>query len=135
MTEERCLPRRRDLYANVYNRTKGTLLASRAKVANSFWSRLVGLLGRPSLESGGGVWLIPGNSIHTIGMRFPIDLVLLSRSARVVEVRERVRPYSVVWPKLTARSVLELPEGTVSATRTEIGDEMQIEFAPARASG
>ena len=91
--------------------------------------RLVGLLGRSSIETGGGVWLVPSNSIHTIGMRFPIDLVLLNRSALVVGVRERVRPYSVVWPNFNARSVLELPVDTVSSTRTEIGDQMQIDVA------
>lgn len=115
-------------HARVYNGTKGTLLASRAEIADSMGTRLVGLLGRRTLEPGGGVWLVPSNSIHTIGMRFPIDVVMLGGNARVVEVREAVPPFSIVWPKLHAKSILELPAETIAQTRTEAGDLLQIEI-------
>jgi len=111
----------------ILNRTKGTLLASCAEVADSIGSRLIGLLGRSSLESGGGMWILPGNSIHTIGMCFPIDIVMLSRETTVVGLRKSVPPFSVVWPNLRARSVLELPADTIARTRTESGDLLQIE--------
>lgn len=111
----------------VLNRTKGTVVASCAEVADSFGNRLVGLLGRRSLAPGGGLWLVPGNSIHTLGMRFPIDVVLLNREQAVVDVRKSVRPWSFVWPNFHARSILELPTGTIWATRTEPRDLLQIE--------
>jgi uncharacterized protein len=114
--------------ARVYNRTKGTLLASRAEIADSVVTRLVGLLGRRALFEGQGMWLVPSNSIHTIGVRFPIDVVMLSRNYTVVGVRESVGPFSVVWPNFHAKSILELPADTIAKTRTEPGDLLQIEI-------
>ena len=127
MKEERRLARRRDLYANICNRTKGTLLASRARVANSMWSRLIGLLGRPSIEPGSGVWLIPSNSIHTIGMLFTFDVVMIDKDFKVVGLRELIRPCRVMWPNLRAESVIELPAHTIFKSRTAIGDHLVID--------
>jgi uncharacterized protein len=114
--------------AKIRNHTKGTVVAARARIADSFVGRLVGLLGHTAVQSGGGMWLVPSNSVHTIGMLFAIDVVMLSENGRVVGFRERVRPFSIVWPIFRARSVLELPANTVSATRTEVGDQLQIEI-------
>ena len=61
-------------------------------------------------------------------MRFPIDVVMLSRGSTVVELRESVRPFSIVWPNLRATSVLELPVNTIANSRTECGDLLQIEM-------
>jgi hypothetical protein len=84
-------------------------------------------LGRSSLEPGGGLWIIPANSIHTIGMLFRIDVVLIDRGKRVVGLRTRMRPFSLFLPNFRARSVLELPAHTIERTATEIGDELQID--------
>ena len=111
----------------VYNKTKETFLAFRVKVADSIVSRLVGLLGRRSLKPESGVWIVPCNSIHTIGMLFTIDLVLLDKNFRVVGVRELVRPFSITAPNFRAESVLELPQHTIYRSRTEIGDEILID--------
>jgi uncharacterized protein len=114
--------------ARIYNCTKGTLLASHAEIADSIRTRLIGLLGRGALDPGGGLWLFPSSSIHTIGMRFPIDVVMLSRDATVVGVCESVRPFSIVWPNLHAKSILELPADTIAKSSTEAGDLLQIEI-------
>jgi uncharacterized protein len=116
-------------YLRIVNSTKGTLLASRAEIADCFRSRLVGLLGRRALDPGGALWLFPSNAIHTIGMRFPIDVVMLSRNATVVKVCAGVRPYSVVWPNFQARSVLELPANAIAKSGTAAGDLLKIEIA------
>jgi len=112
---------------SVFNRTKRTVLAQRVRVAGSVLSRLLGLLGRSSLESGSGLWIVPANSIHTVGMLFSIDVVLIDRRRRVVAVRNRMRPFSLLLPNFRARSVLEFPAHTIQRTATEIGDELQIE--------
>ena len=88
-------------YLRIVNSTKGTLLASRAEIADCFRKRLVGLLGRRALDPGCALWLFPSNAIHTIGMRFPIDVVMLSRNATVVKVCAGVRPYSVRLAKFS----------------------------------
>jgi uncharacterized membrane protein (UPF0127 family) len=111
----------------VYNKTKEAFLAFRVKVADSMLSRLVGLLGKRSLKPESGVWIVPCNSIHTIGMLFTIDLVLLDKNYKVVGLRELVRPFSITAPNFRAESVLELPPHTIYRSRTEIGDEILID--------
>jgi len=115
----------RDVF--VYNQTRETFLAFRVQVADSILSRLIGLLGRRSLKPDSGVWIVPANAIHTIGMLFSFDLVLIDKEFKVVGLRELIRPFSVTRPNLRAESVIELPAHTVFKSRTEIGDQLLIE--------
>jgi uncharacterized membrane protein (UPF0127 family) len=116
---------KRDVY--VYNQTKEAFLAFRVDVADSVWGRLVGLLGKRSLKPDSGVWIVPSNSVHTIGMLFTIDVVLIDKNFRVVGLRELVRPFSITRPNFRAESVLELPAHTIFRSHTEIGDQLVIE--------
>src|SRR5215468_12056273 len=111
----------------VYNKTKETFLAFRVKVADSIFGRLVGLLGRRSLEPDSGVWIVPANAIHTIGMLFSFDLVLIDKDFKVVGLRELVRPFKITRPNFRAESVLELPAHSIFRSRTQIGDQLVID--------
>jgi uncharacterized membrane protein (UPF0127 family) len=111
----------------VYNQTKGTFLAFRVSVADSILGRLIGLLGRKSLKPDGGVWIVPANAIHTVGMLFSFDVVMIDKDFRVVSVTEMVRPFRVLLPKLRAESVIELPAHTIFRSRTEVGDQLLID--------
>jgi len=111
----------------VYNKTKETFLAFRVNVADSILSRLVGLLGKRSLKPDSGVWIVPANAIHTVGMLFTFDLVLIDKNFKVVGVRELVRPFRVTRPIFRAESVLELPAHAIFRSRTEVGDQLIIE--------
>lgn len=111
----------------VYNKTKETFLAFRVKVADTIFSRLVGLLGRRSLQPDSGVWICPANAIHTVGMLFSFDLVLIDKDFKVVGLRELVRPFRITMPERKAESVLELPAHTIFRSRTQIGDQLLIE--------
>lgn len=111
----------------VYNETKGTFLAFKVRVADSILGRLVGLLGRRSLQPDAGVWIVPANAIHTIGMLFAFDVVMIDKDFRVVSVKEMVKPFRVIFPKRRAESVIELPRHTIFRSRTEIGDQLLIE--------
>ena len=99
----------------------------RVRVADSIVSRLVGLLGKRFLKPDGGVWIVPANAIHTIGMLFTFDLVLIDKDFRVVGLRELVRPFKITRPNFRAESVIELPAHTIFRSRTEIGDQLVIE--------
>lgn len=111
----------------VYNRSKETFLAFRVKVADSFLGRLVGLLGKRSLNPDSGVWIVPANAVHTFGMLFSFDLVLIDKDFKVVGLRELVRPCRVTRPNFHAESVIELPAHTIFRSRTEVGDQLVIE--------
>ena len=108
----------------VYNKTKETFLAYQVTIADSIRSRLVGLLGKRSLDPESGLWIVPSCGVHTLGMRFPIDVIFLNEELRVVHLCESVRPFSVTRLCLQAESVLELPVRTICKSRTQIGDDL-----------
>src|SRR3954454_21881909 len=104
-------------YVAVRNLTRGTIVAQRVEVASSGPKRSKGLLGRKALEPGGGMWIIPCESVHTFFMQFPIDLIYLDRKHRVKKTRTAV-PAWRVSACLSAHSILELPAGTIIKTHT-----------------
>jgi uncharacterized protein len=118
-------PNRRMRAANV---TRGTVLASSLEVADTGPARNKGLLERDGLAPGGGLWIVPCQSVHTFFMRFPIDLVYLDGRKRVRKVRSAVGPGRISLC-LTAQSILELPAGTIEKTKTQRGDSLAIEAA------
>lgn len=117
----------RDREVFVYNKTKETFLAFHVRIADSIFGRLVGLLGKRFLRPGTGVWLVPANAIHTIGMLFTFDVVMVDKHFRVVGLRELIRPFRITRPHLRAESIIELPAHTIFRSRTELGDQLVIE--------
>ena len=110
----------------VRNRTRKTVLAQAADVADSSAKRRTGLLKHERLEPGEGLWIVPCESVHTFFMKFPIDLVYLDKRRKVKKVRHAV-PAWRLSACLSAHSVLELPAGTVKQTGTAVGDELEVE--------
>ena len=119
-------------YVCVYNKTRERFVATHAKVADGYFSRLVGLLGttRKWAKPGKGLWIVPSHGVHTIGMLYALDLVFLDRHRVVVDVEEHVRPFRISKVSFRAESVLELPVHTVFRTETRVGD--QLEMSPVR---
>lgn len=111
----------------IRNLTRQTEIASCAEVADTSATRSKGLLGRTGLPPGGGLWIVPCESVHTFFMKFPLDLIYLDRKKRVKKVRGNVGPWRLS-ACLSAHSIIELPAGTVQNTQTHRGD--QLEFAP-----
>ena len=111
-----------------YNESRESLIATEVTVADTYWTRLVGLLGKTRnwARPGRGLWILPSRGVHTIGMLFPIDLIYLDRTKRVIHVEEYVRPFSISKVCLKAESVLELPPHTIFRTGTRIGDRLEI---------
>jgi uncharacterized protein len=113
----------------VTNRTRQTVLVKQGEIASSGWSRLIGLLGRREFKSGDGLLLLGEQAIHTIGMLFPIDVLYLDRQHRVLRAVVGLAPLRLGPLVHGARNVLELPVGTLAATRTCEGDELVIEHS------
>ena len=113
----------------VINLSKKTWLATKVHKADNFLTRLVGLLKRKHLGPEEALWLMPSKGIHTIGMKFPIDVVFLGRSNLVRALISGMAPYRISSLHLTCYSVLELPNGTIRKSHTEIGDQLEISLA------
>jgi hypothetical protein len=65
-------------------------------------------------------------------MMFSFDVVMIDKNFNVVSVKEFVKPFRIILPKLRAESVIELPTHTIFRSRTEVGDELVIERYEAR---
>jgi len=113
----------------VLNCTRRQYLATSLAVADDHWSRLCGLIGKApeSFRDGQGLWIVPCRGVHTLGMRFPIDVLYLTRDRTVLHLEHGLAPWRFAPVRLQAASVLELPENTLRATGTTIGDEIEID--------
>lgn len=111
----------------VRNLSRKADLASRATLADSFWRRLRGLLGRDGLAGGEGLVIVPCNSVHMLGMRFPLDVLHLDRSGTVLRALPNLKPGQLgplVW---RSHMAVELPAGTIAASGTVAGDVVALE--------
>ena len=108
------------------NITRQSFLSLDVTVADTQWARLRGLLGRARLRHDEGIWIVPSQGIHTIGMLFPIDVVYLDANCRVVYLEEQVRPMRITSVRLACRSVLELRPRTIYSSSTKVGDQLLI---------
>jgi len=101
------------------------VLAERLEIARSSWARFMGLMGRAELPAGSGLLIEPCNSIHMFFMRFPIDVLFLDRERRVKRVLLSVKPWRISPVVFGARSVIELPAGTLNDRSLE-GELLEI---------
>ena len=107
--------------------TKGSVVCTEGTLANTFRTRLFGLLGRKGLKQGAGLLIKPSSGVHTFGMAFPIDIVSLDQNYRVLGVFENTGPWTIRGLSLKTRSVLELPAGRIQECGIEPGDELTLE--------
>lgn len=105
----------------VIDAARGACVVPRAWAAYSVWDRMRGLLGRPPLEEGEGLWIEPCGVVHTFGMRYPLDLAFIDREGRVCKFARDVAPGRFAGT-LAARSTLELRAGALAATGLQLGD-------------
>jgi uncharacterized protein len=109
-----------------FNKTRESFLGLNITCAQTPAGRLRGLLGRLRVGMGEGVWVIPSNGIHTVGMLFPIDVVYLDADLRVILLAEHLRPFRISPICMRSASLLELPQHTIYASQTKVGDQILI---------
>jgi hypothetical protein len=100
----------------------GEVLAS-LEVADTFRGRGRGLLGRDGIE--GAILLKPARSVHTIGMRFPIDVAFCDRDLVVVRTVRMAR-HRLGRPCLKACQVIEAQAGAFERWGLEVGDQLDV---------
>ncbi len=123
-------PTREPARVAVINLTRGKTLADAAEYARGPWRRCIGLLGRAALPIGEGLIFAPCTGLHTIGMRFPIDLVYIRReepsgqTGVIVRLSANLPPCRVAFGY--AELAAELPVGTIARTATRVGDRISL---------
>ena len=108
------------------NRTRGTVVGECIRLADSGLTRMVGLLGERNLPPGDGLLIVPSQGVHTLGMLFAIDIVVLDDEWKVLAIRREMRPFRMTRVFWKAAAVLELRAGTVESCGTSIGDTLEF---------
>jgi uncharacterized membrane protein (UPF0127 family) len=110
----------------ILNKTKDCILANKVQTADTPVKRMVGLLGRKSLSQGEALIIKPCNSVHTFFMRFPIDVLFVDKNNLVVKTINNIVPFRISPISFRSKFVIELPVGTIQATKTFPGDQLII---------
>ena len=110
----------------VFNKTRESFLSLSVAAADTHLKRLRGLVGRLRLRSDEGIWVIPSQGVHTIGVLFAIDLIYLDSQNRVIQLVESFGTFRIGPIRSNCASVLELPTRTIYSSQTAVGDELLI---------
>lgn len=102
---------------------EGEVLAS-LEVLDSAPLRLKGLIGRRGVDC--AVLLPRTRAVHTVGMRFPIDVAFCASDMKVVAVLTDVRPFRLSLPRLRASCVIEAEAGSFERWGLRAGDQLEI---------
>jgi uncharacterized membrane protein (UPF0127 family) len=96
----------------------------KVSLTTNAWDRARGLLGRPRLQTGEGLLIDPCPSVHTIGMRYPLDLVFLDADFRLLKQISELAPLR--WARCAnARATLELAPGSLANLNLGQGDRLE----------
>jgi len=104
-------------------------LASRVELAVSRQARRRGLLGRQRLDANSALVLVPCTAVHTVCMKFPIDVIFVNAEGRVVHSVERMQPWRVAIAA-AAHGVIELAAGSVRRHDIRVGDLIRLVGKP-----
>lgn len=99
--------------ATLVNADTGEVLLKDLEIADTFWTRFVGLQFRRSLPSDAGILLTPCSSLHTCWMRFSIDVFMLDVDFVVLGIRRHVRPWRAVICQRGTTQVIEVNPDSV----------------------
>jgi uncharacterized membrane protein (UPF0127 family) len=120
---------------SIHNTTRGQMLCKNCSVADNPLTRMKGLLGRETLNVDEGLLIVPCSSIHMFGMKFPLDVIFLTRENVVTDFVENIAPGKIYTAKRhhgKAHSALEVAAGTVAQKGLQRGDQLEIHPAPER---
>ncbi len=112
---------------SIVNKTRQILLLEKAAVADRFGLRFIGLLSTKSLQPGHGLIINPCRSVHTCGMKFPIDVGFVDNQNRLCYLIHSMHPYRFSPIVRDAVFVIEAAAGTFNQTGTREGDLVTLE--------
>ncbi|MBZ0167031.1 MAG: DUF192 domain-containing protein [Candidatus Omnitrophica bacterium] len=111
----------------ITNQSKNSVIAEKAVLADSFLSRMVGLLKHRKLEQGEGLIITRCNSIHMFFMRFAIDVIFVDKKDVVVGIVKNILPNRLSKIYWKAVNAIEVPVGVIEVSKTEVGDQLILQ--------
>ena len=102
------------------------IICESCEMANTHFTRFMGLMFRKGLEENCGLILDPCNQIHTFHMRFPIDVVTIDKDNIILDIFEAVEPWKVKPVVKNGKKVIELDAFVAKEKGLKIGDKLTI---------
>ena len=103
----------------------GIVIASNVKYANTFYTRLKGLMFISEMNNMDALLIEPCNSIHNCFVRFPLDVVFLDKNNHIVKIIRNFKPWRFSWIYFKATKTLELKAGDL-IDEVKVGDEVEV---------
>lgn len=103
-----------------------TVLFDNVDITTGFWERFRGLMNIQSIPDNYALMIRPCNQVHMFNMKFPLDVIYLSKNNTVVHVDEDLRPWKVGKTVKGAVSVIEVNSGTCARCDICPGDILNI---------
>ncbi len=108
----------------IINLSNNSVVLEQAEVADTFFLRLKGLLGRSGLPPGKGILIKPCRAVHTLGMSFSIDVAFVDNNNCICYLIEDMSPCKLSPAVKGSAYVIEGPAGTFKQSGTALGDEV-----------
>ncbi len=105
---------------------KAELMIPQLEEATSVFQRAKGLLGRADLADHQGLWIKPGNNIHTFFMKFSIDCIFVDKNLVVQKIKSNMVPFRIAGPHWKTTSVIEVKAGTAQKWKLVEGDQLYV---------
>ena len=100
------------------------VLIPKCQIAESYFSRFIGLMGKKAVPEDEAICFPCCNSIHTFFMRIPIDVVLVSATGVVVDVLTAIKPWRLMLPKLNAKHIIEMKADRAKGLGIKVGTKL-----------
>ena len=111
----------------IYNINQRKYLARHPRWAEGWFERLRGMIGRRFVDGKLDAMVFERcGSVHSCWMSIPLDLIFLDADRNVVALRANLRPWRFCVNCRRAVTVVELPAGVIAATRTRVGDRLNL---------
>ena len=116
--------------AKIMNVTKDKVLVQNCMMADNFFGRLVGLMGKKILSTDEGMLISPCKSVHTFFMRFDVDIIFVDRNFEVVKIIKNVKPWKFSPYIKSARHIVEIASRVTNSElrseKVEVGDKLNV---------
>ena len=111
----------------VKNLSRNEIIADKLHLRQSFFARLKGMLGEPAPGPSEAYWLVPCNSVHTLAMKYVIDVYFLSKELKIIKILKGFKPNRFSSICFNAHSALEFAAGERNC---QVGDTLSLEVLP-----
>ena len=110
----------------IINKRNNEYVALNVQIADTFFTRMKGLLGREGLEKDQGLIITRCQSIHMFFMKFSIDVLFLNKEMQVVGMCHSIKPFRLSPLFFKANKALELPSGLLFEKKIFLGDPLEL---------